>query len=223
MVYENRNKPTTAQRRGITFTVAGLILMVVVLIIGMVIAMVQRAALGMSNEELAERGLFLFEQPRNIGEFELVNHDGEAFTHEDLQGHWSLLFFGFTYCPDICPTTMADLGRLYRQLEPELAASTRVYLVSVDPARDTPEQMREYTTFFDPSFTGVTGEFMELHRVATSLSIPFMRVPGGGDNYLVEHSGNIVVMNERGHHIGFFRAPHDLEQLLVTYRALRQR
>jgi protein SCO1/2 len=162
--------------------------------------------------------------PRDIGEFSLVDHRGEAFTEEDLQGQWTLVFFGFTHCPDICPTTMAFLDRFMDELEgTEAEEETEVVMISVDPARDTVEQLASYVPYFNEDFTGVTGEFLDLFRVATNLNTPFRKVPGQGEDYVVDHSANVVLINPRGDYHGFFKAPLDMAKMKVTYRSARYR
>lgn len=219
---ERDNRMTHRERRrGIWVTVA-LVVAFIALLVGAFVY-VQGQPRGLSDADLRARGVFLFERPRDIGEFALVDDEGKPFTQAELAGEWSLLFFGFTFCPDVCPTTLAQLADFKRRLDPELQADTRVMLVSVDPARDTPEKMHEYVRYFHPEFRGITGEFLELHRVATALNIPFTKQRGAGEHYLVEHSANVVLINERGHYVGFIKAPIDVEELLLTYGAIRDR
>lgn len=209
------------QRRGIKLTIA-----CVVVFMGVVVAgFVHRIGLprAMSDAEMKANGTYILDTPRDIGEFSLLDHRGEAFTPARLEGHWTLLFFGFTFCPDICPTTMSFLNEFVGQLEGTEAEDTRVVMVSVDPARDTPEQLAQYVPYFNPEFVGVTGEFLDLFRFATALNTPFRKVPGQGDDYLVDHSANVVLINPRGDYHGFFKAPLDLAKMKVTYRAARYR
>jgi len=166
-------------------------------------------------------GLYLLDTPRNFGEIKLIDHHGQAFTRERLQGKWSLVFFGFTYCPDICPTTMSFLNEFVSQLEGTEADDTEVVMVSVDPARDTVEQLAGYVPYFNPDFIGVTGEFLDVHRFATALNTPFRKVPGQDENYQVDHSANVVLINPKGDYHGFFKAPLDLAKMKVTYRSAR--
>lgn len=210
---------SAGRKRGIRLTVAVMVVFVVALLAGFVYVMTAPRTL--SADELKANGAYLFEKPRELSPFQLLNQDGRPFTAADLKGHWSLLFFGFTFCPDVCPTTMAELSEFYGKLDPAVAADTRILLVSVDPARDTPEKLKEYVTYFNPRFKGVTGEFLTLHRFATELNIPFSKVPGGGENYQVEHSANIALVNPQGHYVGFFKAPHEVPKLLVTYQSIR--
>ncbi len=213
------NPKASSRRRGIWLTVVLLVLAVVVIVGGFVYTMVKPKL--MSEAALRNNGVFLFERARDFGDFNLVDDEGKPFTPAALDGKWSLLFFGFTYCPDVCPTTMVDLGKFYHQLPLEQREQMQIIMVSVDPARDTLDKLNLYVRYFDPTFRGVTGEFMDIQKFATSLSIPFAKVPGGGDNYLVEHSSNIVVINPRGHYIGFVRGPLDIEKLLQSYPSLQ--
>lgn len=177
----------------------------------------------LSDIQLRQMGLYLFQNPRALPDYQLLNEEGEAFTPESFKGQWDLVFFGFTFCPDVCPTTMATLKQAYDALPEAERESVRVVLVSVDPGRDTVQAMKSYVEHFDPSFAGVTGEFLDIHRLATGLSIPFAKVPGGGDNYQVDHSANIAVINPRGHYVGFFKSPHDPRRITQLTQALIQR
>ena len=210
-----------SRKRGIRLTLVLLISFVVVLVAGFVYMMAKPKLL--SDAALRANGTFLYERPRDIGEFALTDDRGEPFTPADLQGKWSLMFFGFTFCPDVCPTTMAQLNEFYGKLKPELAKQTQIVMVSVDPARDTVDKLSGYVHYFNPQFRGVTGEVVALHTFATALNIPFTKAPGGGENYLVEHSGNIVIINPNGHYVGFFKTPHEIDKLLASYQTVTAR
>ena len=107
------------------------------------------------------------------------------------------------------------------ELEGTEAEDTKVVMISVDPARDTVEQLARYVPYFNADFSGVTGEFLDLFRFASALNTPFRKVPGQGEDYQVDHSANVVLINPRGHYHGFFKAPLDLAKMKVTYRAAR--
>ncbi len=208
------------RKNGIYITVIAALLFIA-LILGVFIHGLNRPHI-LSDSELKAKGTFLFDNPRSFKPFSLTDYNSQPFTPDNLLGKWTLAFFGFTYCPDICPTTMALFNRFYQeQQEAGLAEDLQIVMVSVDPGRDTPEKLRDYVTFFNPKFSGVTGEFLDLHRFATQLNIPFSKVPGGGENYLVEHSGNVAIINPNGHYIGFFRAPLELGKLNLGYQSIR--
>jgi protein SCO1/2 len=210
---------TSKQSRGIKLTVLAIALFMTVIVAGFVYRIQQPRV--MTATEMKINGLYLLDTPRNIGEFSLVDHHGEVFDKARLERKWTLVFFGFTYCPDICPTTMAFLNEFMGQLQGTEAEDTEVVMVSVDPARDTVAQLATYVPYFNEEFTGVTGEFLDIHRFATALNTPFRKVPGQDDNYQVDHSANVVLINPRGDYHGFFKAPLDMAKMKVTYRSAR--
>lgn len=208
-----------SQSRNIKLTVAAILVFITVIVAGFVYRI--QLPRVMTSVEMKINGLYLLDTPRNFGELNLVDHKGNAFTRDRFVGKWTLVFFGFTYCPDICPTTMAFLNNFMSQLEGTEVEDTEVVMVSVDPARDTVEQLAEYVPYFNPGFTGVTGEFLDIHRFATALNTPFRKVPGQGESYQVDHSANVVLINPKGDYHGFFKAPLDLAKMKVTYRSAR--
>lgn len=207
------------QLRGVRFTVLALVIFIAIVVAGFVHKIAQPRIL--TAVEMKINGLYLLDTPRNFGELDLVDHHGQPFTNERLKGKWTLVFFGFTYCPDVCPTTMSFLNDFMGQLQGTEAEDTEVVMVSVDPARDTVEQLAGYVPYFNPDFTGVTGEFLDIHRFATALNTPFRKVPGQGENYQVDHSTNVVLINPRGDYHGFFKAPLDMAKMKLTYRSAR--
>jgi protein SCO1/2 len=116
---------------------------------------------------------------------------------------------------------MAFLDQLMAELDGTEAGDTEVIMVSVDPARDTVQQLAGYVPYFNEAFTGVTGEFLEVFRLATNLNAPFRKGPGQDDDYVVDHSANVVLINPRGDYHGFFKAPLDLAKMKVTLRSAR--
>ena len=207
------------QNRNIGITVFLLVLFMVLVVSGVFYRVMQPRIL--NAEELQNFGAVVLEKPRIFNDFSLVDHKGDTFTLENLKDKWTLIFFGYTYCPDICPTTLATLDALYDQLSPEQQADTQVVLVSVDPGRDTVEKLAEYVPFFNEKFLGVTGDFREILKLTGYLNIAFAKVPGDPENYLVDHSGQIVLINPKGHYHGFFKAPITVERLQTTYPSIR--
>lgn len=177
----------------------------------------------MTTAQLSEMGLFVYEVPRRFADFSLVDHDGEAFTKADLEGRWTLIFFGFTSCPDICPLTMAHLSRFSEMLEGTgLEEDTQVVMVSVDPQRDTPEKLEQYVHYFNEDFIGATGEYIEIFNLTRQLNVAFGYLPGEDGEYLVTHSGEVILINPEGHFHGFFKAPQDPARMLETYSSVRE-
>lgn len=207
-------------KRGVALTVIAVLCFITLVIGGFVHKMTTPRV--MSDNDLKINGAYLFEKPRAFDDINFIDHQKNAFTQQRFQGKWTLVFFGFTYCPDVCPTTLAVLNRFYgQQQEGDFAKDTQVVLVTVDPARDTPEKLNDYIRFFNEDFVAVTGEFLDLHRFATQLNIPFSKVPGGGENYLVEHGANVALINPKGHYVGFFKGPLELAKLNATYGSIR--
>lgn len=173
-------------------------------------------------EQLREVGVFIFEPPRIVKPFELQSHKGEVFTRDNFEGKWSLVFFGFTFCPDICPATMALLNQAMDKIDdPNILATTQVVMVSVDPARDTVEQLAQYMPYFNKDFIGVTGEFLTIHALATNLNAAFQKVPGGGEHYTVDHSAYIFLVNPKGDYHAFMKPPFSAQSIADHYQAVR--
>jgi len=109
----------------------------------------------------------LLPSAKPIATFNLINQKGEAFTLDDLKGHWTFAFFGYTHCPDVCPTSLGMLGRVMRRLKENLPADAmpQGLFVSVDPQRDTPEMLAKYVAYFYPDFIAATGDPAEIHRL----------------------------------------------------------
>lgn len=204
-------------RRGIRRTVI-ICLICVAAVVGLIVKKVTDPRV-LSQAELRVNGAVVFDKPRLFDDFTLLDHKGEPFTQADLEGQWTLIYFGFTQCPDICPMAMLDLKRLVEALPEDLAGRTQVALVSVDPARDTPEVLAEYVGYFHPDFVGVTGDFLTIRRFANQVNVAFSKVTQG-DDYTVDHSGNIVLINPMGDYHGFFQPPFDLAKLKLTYTSI---
>lgn len=180
----------------------------------------------LSFEDLAKQGSIMLPTPRALAGIDLQTDKGNAFTEASLtdeqQGGWRFIFFGFTNCPDICPTTMSVMGQAYNDLNEEERAAFHGLLVSVDPERDDPESLGQYARAFSPSFMGVTGSIANLATFATQVNAAFQKVPGApGEPYQIDHTGNLVIVNPRGHYHGFIKLPHTRAKLVETFRALR--
>lgn len=205
------------RKRGIRNTVI-LLLVLVAVAMGLIVYKVTKPRV-LTPVELRNYDAIVFEKPRQFSDIALTDHNGKEFTRAQLQGKWSLIFFGFTHCPDICPMTLLDLNRLLPDLPEDIRKHTQVILVSLDPARDTPEVLKEYVAAFNPDFVGVTGEFLTIRRFANEVNVAFAKVTQG-DDYTVDHSGNLVLINPRGDYHGFFKPPFDTEKLQITYPSI---
>jgi protein SCO1 len=172
---------------------------------------------------LLDAGIILLPQSRSLPELSLINQDGQAVAVDQLKDQWSLLFFGYTFCPDICPATLAQLRQLQGQLPPETLAKLRIVLVTVDPQRDTPEQLKKYLDYFDAGFIGLTGEQATIQTLANGVSIPFIPADTSKENYTVDHSGNLVIIGPDGTQRGFIRAPINNTKLAAQLPGLLDR
>ncbi len=171
---------------------------------------------------LAAHGAVLFPQPREVADFNLRDTSGGSVGKADLRGHWTLAFMGFTHCPDVCPTTLAVMNRMAAELEASGVSDVEYWMISVDPERDTPEHLRAYLEYFNPDFVGVTGGVPELFGFARSLNGVFMRVPGDGANYSVDHSAHIAILDPTGNFVGILRPPLKSENLVRAFEAIYQ-
>lgn len=209
-----------SEKLKIRVTIAVLVLVMAVLVAGFVHRIMQPVIF--SKEKMETYGGVIFDKPRIFRDPVLIDQDGKPFDKTVLQGKWTLIFFGFTYCPDVCPTTMGVLNKFYRGLQEKREADgVQIMLVSVDPARDNAKQLRDYVKYFNQDFGGLTGEYMDLVRFTTDLSAGFTKVPLENGNYLMEHSGNIAVINPRGHFHGFFKPPFDPLRLRLAFNSMR--
>jgi protein SCO1/2 len=213
-----------AQAGSVRSTVLLCLCFVAVVLVVVVISATREPLL--SVEEMRTKGTFVLPRPRELGPFELTQHTGGPFTQADLEGRWSFVFFGFTNCPDVCPVAMSVLANVQRSLadagETTLLDQFNVVLVSVDPERDTTRVMAEYVSAFSERFTGVTGTREAIAVLGTQLNIAFMKVPSdvSPDGYVVDHTGNIVIINPMGHYHGFIKLPHDPDNILLSYRSI---
>ncbi len=150
--------------------------------------------------------------PNPIADFELVDQAGETIGRDVFEGHWNLVFFGFTHCPDICPLTLRVLSAAQATLAEDGAESLpRIVLVSVDPERDTPEILGDYLEHFGAGHLGITGSLEGVRQLTAGLGIFFQKSATSGDNYSVDHSAAVLVINPRGEFHAVFGAPHKAE------------
>lgn len=156
-----------------------------------------------------------YQQVRDIKDFELTDHQGQAFTKQQLKGKWSWVFFGYTSCPDICPTTLQELNFIYDDLT-KINNQTQVLLVSVDPNRDTQEKLASYIGYFNPAFKALRADHSSLFPFARNLGLMYAINDGEQSNdnsYLVAHSASLVLINPEGSISAIFKPKHVLGEL----------
>lgn len=156
---------------------------------------------------LLDAGIVLLPRSRPLPSLPLTDQDGRPQALDQLRDKWSLVFFGYTFCPDVCPTTLAELRQLNGLLPAQTRERLRVVMVSIDPNRDTPAQLKQYLGYFDPAYVGLTGELADIQKLAGAVGIPFIPGDTSRENYTVDHSGNLVLLGPDGTQRGFVRAP----------------
>jgi len=163
-----------------------------------------------------EAGTWFGEQARALPEFELLDHNNQLLTRSSLEGKWSLIFFGYTHCPDICPASMQTMSDIIIAIDdPDVLDAVQVYFVSVDPERDKAEILAAYVTYFNAAFIGATAALEKLTPLTRSLGIAhdIRNKSEAGTDYDVDHSSAIVLINPQAEFAGLFGAPHDAQEM----------
>lgn len=192
-----------------------ILLACVALVIGLTVSKVLNRG-GESNQaEQLDAGLVMLQQSRQLPPVELLDQHGAPRQLDRLTGKWSLVFFGYTFCPDICPTTLADLRLIKNQLPEASRERVQIVLISVDPQRDTPEQLKQYLGYFDPQFIGLTGTPEAIQVSANALGVPYVPGDTSKPDYTVDHGGNLALIGPDGVQRGFIRAPLRNDKLLA--------
>ena len=173
--------------------------------------------------------------PVKIPPFSLIDQRGQTFSNDSLMGNWTLAVIGYTYCPDICPTTLREMSVLFRQFNrpPGNIKAPRFVFFSVDPFRDTPETLGEYVGYFNKDFLGVTGKPENIHKLITELSLFYIYNDPQGvfirdvlhkpamDNYSVVHYSGLLFISPRGGLVATLQAPLEAKDILTVFRKLR--
>ncbi len=188
---------------------------ILVLIIA-VVAIATGALVFQKSVNLAQPEHALYYQtPRAIKDFAMTDHQGQVFANEQLKGKWSWVFFGYTSCPDVCPTTLQELNFYYDDLK-AIDENVQVLLVSVDPMRDTVEKLSQYIAYFNAEFKALTADHSVLFSFARNLGLMYaISDEKRDDNYLVDHSASIVLINPQGSISAIFKPKHELGELPI--------
>lgn len=150
----------------------------------------------------------LYPAPRAIANFQLTQANGQPLTLADWKGRWTVVYFGYTSCPDVCPTTLADFKQAWQELGVRgLQDKVRIDFISVDPQRDTPSVLAKYVGYFSPDFIAATGSDEELARLTRGLGLIYSRRIDANGAIQVDHSGSAVIVDPRGLEVGMFRPP----------------
>ncbi len=161
---------------------------------------------------------------KQLSAFELESTDGNGLNLAQLKDRWSFMFFGYTNCPDVCPMTLTTLTATVKQLRDESASdATQVIFVSIDPKRDTIEQMKSYVKFFDSSFIGATDTIEKINVLSEQLSIAHFRSePDENGNYNVDHSSSIMLIDPQGRRVGIFGPQDKPGKIAAQFQAIRK-
>ena len=164
----------------------------------------------------------VFAVAKPIVTFELMDHDGITFDLERLLGYWSLIYFGYTHCPDLCPMALSQFGQMSKDFHIKQGAPLQYIFVSVDPDRDTVNKLKSYVKFFSPDLIGLTGSTEQLEKLTTQLAVGFELQSKIGTSYLVDHSNTIVLISPTGRFQAVFSAPHKANRLASDMRAISE-
>lgn len=137
------------------------------------------------------------------GPFQLIDQNGRPFTDQSVKGKPFLVFFGFTHCPDVCPTALFEVSEIMRALGPDAARTTALF-ISVDPERDTPQVLKDYLSSFDPNLHGLTGDPTSIAAVAKDYRVYYKKVPLDGGDYTMDHTALVYLMDKQGRFVAPF-------------------
>lgn len=166
----------------------------------------EKAVTNMQAKVIDKGDYRLFSPAKPVNDFMLATHKGE-FTNSDLTGKWTFVIFGYTYCPDVCPTTLTRVKAVIDELE--ATADVQIAFVSADPLRDTPERLHQYVNYFDARFLGLTTTHDKLFPFAQNLYLPYGIVAvKKSDDYAVNHSASIALINPQGRYVAQFKPQH---------------
>lgn len=178
----------------------------------------------LSAEDVKIDGMFLA-TAQDINDFQLTDNHGKAFTKDNLKGHWTMVFFGFTNCGLVCPTTLAALNKMYQSLETQLPADQlpKIVMISVDPERDTVKRMNSYVTAFNLNFIGARADESVTDALEKQFHIAAakIQVEGKGKNhYTIDHTAEIILLNPSAKIQAFLSYPHESQQMIKDYKLI---
>lgn len=165
----------------------------------------------------------MWPKPKSLQTFSTIDQDGKEFGLQNLQGKWSFLFFGYTHCPDICPITLTVMAKVYKQLQSmQQQSELQMIFVSVDPERDTSEQLHSYVSYFNEGFVGLGGSLEQIQGLTGQMGIAFFHdQPTAAGDYMVDHSASIFLIDPQGQLLAILSAPHQAEDILSRFLEIR--
>lgn len=174
-----------------------------------------------TNTGPATRAALVYPQPRVLEDFTLQRTDGRPLTLADLRGRWSVVFVGFTHCPDACPQTLAVLRDIERAWPAQDGLRPDMYLVSVDPERDDAATLADYAGYFSPSIVAARGTHDQLEPFTRQLGMVYMRTPQASGDYTVDHSTHLAVIDPQGRLVALFRPPLAADAIVADLLTLQ--
>jgi protein SCO1 len=178
------------------------------------------AKLDLKGTDISSAAGFASDSASNQRQLALIDHNGHPVTLASFRGKLVVLFFGYTHCPDVCPTTLSDMAQALKLMPPEAASQVQVLFVTVDPERDTPEILREYVPYFHPDFLGLYGSNEQVALAAKEFKIVYRKhLEPGASDYLIDHSAGTYVLDTRGRlrlYLQFGMPPADIAHDLST-------
>jgi protein SCO1/2 len=176
------------------------------------------------SQQLQLEQATLLPSAQNLPEFKLHDAQNKSFTPAQLKGHWSLIFFGFTRCPQVCPTTLAELAQAYQLLKQQKAAQLpQILFISVDPDYDSNNKLSAYVDKFHSNMIGLTGDTDELNKLAKPVGVMFEKIPGQSTkDYSMAHSNIILVINPQGQWVALMMSPHHAQTIANDFLGIQQ-
>lgn len=209
--------------RSIRTTVIILVL-IVVLVFAFAItrqAWVDQQAASAPAPDLSELHTYVYAQGRPLADYTLTNEDGKTATPQDLKGHWTFAFIGYTNCPDVCPTILSTLQDTRARLPADIPQPS-VLMISADPDRDTPTVLNRYLAYFGADFHGLTGDAQTLRALAQSLNAAFSKRADSDGQVRVDHSAHLALIDPDGQMIAVLQPPHEPDTLIQAYTRVYQ-
>lgn len=174
----------------------------------------------LSGPEMPEQA-HLLDTPRPVPDVPSIDHHGRPFGLAGFQDRWSLVLFGFTHCPDVCPATLQTLAgarRMLADLPP--GQQPEIVMISLDPGRDSPARLAEYVPFFDPAFRGLSVADEHLPELARGFGVAYAYLPAGEDSYTVDHTISMFLVDPAAHIVAVFPAPHTSQGIATDLRRI---
>jgi len=211
-------------------------------LVGIVFSSILLTGCSPADKKAETESATLLPEPRQINDFNLLRHDQGEFNKNSIKGHWSMFFFGYTRCPDICPTALYMMSTMMRQIDDDpsvLHQVPQIVFVSVDPQQDKPEALQEFVNFFHPSIIGTTGEQAAVDKLVREAGAIYQRVYYSNDevvqfenpdsipdelkdSYLIDHSAAIYLFNPEGDLHAIFGMPHEPKVMIRDLAAIQQ-